>query len=91
MINVDADNGQMEMIPLRFDQPDNVSCRSGSIMSFGSGGATHKSHSRQNSADSMLDVHESRASSISRNLTSAELLEVKPLPLIRKSSAPVFG
>lgn len=92
VVCMDPDVDQTEMTPLRNElhQVDNASCRSSSILSCSSVGAS-KSHSRQNSGDSLLDVFDGRPSSLTRNATSSELLDVKPLTLIRKSSAPALG
>ncbi|PVD32870.1 hypothetical protein C0Q70_08317 [Pomacea canaliculata] len=92
IVCMDPDVDQTEMTPLRNElhQVDNASCRSSSILSCSSVGAS-KSHSRQNSGDSLLDVFDGRPSSLTRNATSSELLDVKPLTLIRKSSAPALG
>ncbi|KAK7499155.1 hypothetical protein BaRGS_00009702 [Batillaria attramentaria] len=93
VVNIDGDRGSPETLPLRanFNHGDNDSCRSSSIVSCSSVGITAKSHSRQNSGDSLLDVFENRPSSLTRNATSSELLDVKPLTLMRKSSAPVLS
>ncbi|XP_070204431.1 ATP-binding cassette sub-family C member 9-like [Littorina saxatilis] len=91
MISVDPESGSPETIPLRSHQGDDDSCRSGSIISFSSASATHRTHSRQNSGDSLLDVFELKPGSLNRNATSSELLDVKPLTLMRKSSAPVLS
>ncbi|XP_076452886.1 ATP-binding cassette sub-family C member 9-like [Babylonia areolata] len=93
VVSVDAENSSPETVPLRPNahHGDNDSCCSSSIISFSSGGATGRSHSRQNSGDSLLDVFELKAGSLHRNATSSELLDVKPLMLMRKSSAPVLS
>ena len=89
---MDAESGSPETLPLRPNPNlgDNDSCHSSSIISFSSAGATGKSHSRHNSGESLLDVLEVKPGSLNRNATSSELLDVKPLALMRKSSAPVL-
>ncbi|KAL8596886.1 hypothetical protein ACOMHN_065836 [Nucella lapillus] len=91
VVCVDAEHSSPETTPLRPPQGDNDSCCSSSIISFSSGGGPGKTHSRQNSGDSLLDVFEMKAGSLHRNATSSELLDVKPLALMRKSSAPVLS
>ena len=92
VVSVDAESGSPEMLPLRPSPSlgDNDSCHSSSNISFSSAGVIGKSHSRHNSGDSLLDEFELKPGSLNRNATSSELLDVKPLVLMRKSSAPAL-
>lgn len=84
MVQYDAQTG----LPLTTLTKDEAFCSS--MSSLGSHISHTPGHSRQNSGASLMDIFDNKRLSLTHN-TSSDYLDVKPLALVRKTSAPVIG